>query len=61
MAYTFTTVSSAFHVDETHPEGYDYATAGSVIRNIAETAVGRAYVDNEGNLVYESRFHREVA
>ena len=59
MAYTWVTVASAFHKDETHPEGYDYSTADSLLKNIAEAAVGRVYMDASGNMVYESRFHRE--
>jgi len=59
MAYTFVTESSAFHVDETHPEGFDYQPAKQVLDKIADAAEGRLYVDGDGNIVYESRFHRE--
>jgi len=60
MAYTWVTTASAFHKDDTHPNGYDYVTAEDLLKNIAEAGVGRVYVDSNGNLAYESRFHREV-
>jgi len=57
--YTFIKVS-AFHKDETHVEGYDYVPAGELIKRVADTALGRFYIDADGNAVYESRFRREV-
>ena len=60
MAYTFITVSSAFHKDETHPNGYDYQTANELMKQIADTAEGRFYIDGNGNTVFESRFHRDT-
>jgi len=59
MAYTWVT-ESAFHKDGTHPEGYDYVSADSKLKDISEAGVGRFYVDSEGNLVYETRFHRDA-
>ncbi|MDD5220682.1 MAG: hypothetical protein PHV11_08955 [Candidatus Bipolaricaulis sp.] len=59
MAYTFVTEASAFHTDETHPEGFDYQSASDLLKRISDTGEGRAYIDHEGNFVYESRFHRE--
>jgi len=60
MAYTWVT-ESAFHKDGAHPEGYDYVAAESKLKDIAEAGVGRIYVDSDGNITYESRFHRESA
>ncbi|MCJ7744111.1 MAG: hypothetical protein MUO99_06075 [Dehalococcoidales bacterium] len=58
MAYTWVPVTSAFHTDGTHPEGYDYQTAKDALEKVAKTALGRLYVDEEGNIVYESRLVR---
>jgi hypothetical protein len=58
MAYTWMTVANAFKKDETHPEGLDYQSAGELLRRVVETGQGRAYTDPDGNLVYESRYHR---
>ena len=59
MAYTWITVASAFHQDETH-EGYDYVSAQELLNRIADTGLGRFYINESGEAVYESRFHREV-
>jgi hypothetical protein len=61
MAYTFVAEASAFHKDDTHPEGFDYQSAQELLKRIADTGEGRVYVDHDGNLTYESRFHRVVA
>ena len=60
MAYTWISVASAFHKDETHPDGFDYQPAEELLKRIADTGQGRLYIDESGNLTYESRFHREV-
>ncbi len=60
MAYTWVTVASAFHKDETHPEGFDYVTGEELLQRISEAGEGRLYIDGEGNVVYESRYHRTV-
>jgi hypothetical protein len=57
MAYDIS-AESAFHKDETHPEGWDYQTAEDQIRRLQETAVARFYFDDNGNANYESRFAR---
>ena len=65
MAYTFITVASAFH--KTYDEdgkaltnGFDYQSANELINRIMDTAESRLYMDGEGNLTYESRYHRET-
>jgi hypothetical protein len=65
MAYTFTTVTSAFA--KTYDEegnaldnGYDYQAALELLKRIADTGEGRLYINRSGNLVYESRYHREA-
>ena len=65
MAYTFTTVTSAFH--KTYDDngnaltnGFDYQPAQELLKRIADTGEGRLYIDESGNVVYESRFHREA-
>ena len=60
MAYTWITVASAFAKTETHPEGLDYQTALELLNRISDTAQGRLYIDESGNVVFESRFHRDV-
>jgi|GEM_PF-4152345 len=60
MAYTWVTVASAFKKSDTHPEGLDYLTAQELLARIADTGLGRCYIDENGNVVYESRFHREM-
>lgn len=65
MAYTFLTVASAFHktYDEDGnaiTEGFDYQSANELLKRIADTGEGRLYIDENGNVVYESRFHRET-
>jgi len=65
MAYTFLTVESAFHRTfdgEGNPtnEGYDYQTAMELLNRIADTGEGRLYIDSSGNVIYESRYHRET-
>ena len=59
MAYTFY-INDAFHKTTTQAQGYDYITALELLKRIADSAVGRVYVDANGDLVYESRFHRET-
>lgn len=64
MAYTWTTVATAFNV--TYDDGvalnngYDYQPAQELLKRITDTGEGRLYVNENGNLVYESRFHREA-
>jgi len=65
VAYTFTTVASAFH--KTYDDdgnaltnGFDYQPANELLKRIADTGEGRLYIDVNGDVVYESRFHREV-
>ena len=65
MAYTFTAVTSAFH--KTYSEdgvaltnGFDYQSAQELLKRIADTGEGRLYMDGSGNLVYESRYHRDA-
>ena len=65
MAYTFLTVASAFA--KTYDEdgnalnnGYDYQTANELLKRIADTGEGRLYIDSSGNVIYESRYHREA-
>jgi hypothetical protein len=60
MAYTWVSVASAFHKDDTHPKGFDYQSAEELLNRIHDTGQGRLYVDADGNVVYESRFHREA-
>ena len=60
MAYTWITVASAFAKTETHPEGLDYQTALELLNRISDTAQGRLYIDESGNIVFESRFHRDA-
>jgi hypothetical protein len=59
MSYTFY-IADAFHKTTEESLGYDYITAEELLKRIADSGVGRVRVDNEGNLVYESRFHREA-
>jgi len=58
--YTDKTITNAFHKDETHPLGYDFVTADELVKKIVDTALGRLYMDEAGNLIYESRHHREA-
>jgi hypothetical protein len=65
MAYTFIDVASAFH--KTYDEdgnaitnGFDYQSANELLKRVADTGEGRIYINESGELVYESRFHREV-
>jgi hypothetical protein len=60
MAYTDHTLTTPFNKGSEHPEGYDFVTAEELLRKIADTSVGRIYIDGAGNLVYESRLHREA-
>jgi len=65
MAYTWITVASAFHKTYDNDgnaltNGYDYQTAQELLKRIADTGEGRLYVDERGNVAYESRFHRQV-
>lgn len=63
MAYSFIEVTSAFH--KTYDDngnaltnGFDYQPAQELLKRIADTGEGRLYIDESGNVVYESRFHR---
>lgn len=65
MARVFLAVTSAFA--KTYDEdgnatnnGYDYQSAGELLKRIADTGEGRLYFDQSGELVYESRFHRDA-
>jgi len=60
MAYTWINVASAFHKDGTHPEGFDYQSAQELINRIMDTSLGRLYINELGDVVYESRFHRDA-
>jgi hypothetical protein len=35
-------------------DGWDYQTADELLKKVTETALGRCYIDEEGNLVYET-------
>jgi hypothetical protein len=59
MAYTFY-INDAFHKVTVESLGYDYLTAEELLRRISDSGVGRIYIDADGKLVYESRFHREA-
>lgn len=54
--YTIETYD-AFHTGE-GGVGYDYKTARDALEEVAKTADGRLYVDEEGKLIYESRLVR---
>lgn len=56
MAYTII-VTDAFSKGEDE-EGYDYQAAKDALEKVVKTALGRLYVDEEGNIVYESRLVR---
>jgi len=56
MAYTIET-HDAFSIGEGEV-GYDYKSVMDALEEVAKTANGRLYVDEEGNLVYESRLVR---
>ena len=56
MAYTIVK-TDAFSRGEGE-EGYDYQAAKDGLEKVAKTALGRLYVDEEGNVVYESRLVR---
>jgi len=65
MAYTWLPVLSAFA--KTYDgdgvaldNGYDYQPAHELLKRIVETGEGRLYINEKGDLVYESRFHREA-
>ncbi len=62
MSYEISTTSNPFNRDEEHPEqqGYDFVTADELIKRTVDTGMGRFYFDEQGNAVYESRFHREA-
>jgi hypothetical protein len=60
MAYTDKTITNAFNKDDTHPEGFDFVPADELLRRIADTALGRLYINSLGDMVYESRHHREA-
>lgn len=65
MAYTWVPVSSAFaktYDDDGNPldNGYDYQPAHELLKRIVDTGEGRLYMNENGYLVYESRFHREA-
>ena len=53
MAYTIY-IQDAFK-PEGAAEGLDYQTAGDLLKKVAETSLGRCYIDEEGKLVYETR------
>lgn len=40
--------------------GYDYQTAAELLKRITDTGEGRLYIDDAGNLTYESRYHRDA-
>ena len=50
--------AEAFHKDTTHLNGLDYIDANSLVTRVQNTALGRLYIDEEGNVVYESRYFR---
>jgi len=58
MAYTIET-TSAFDKGE-NEEGYDYQAAEDLLKDIQKRSVGRIYVDDTGNIIYESRFARNA-
>jgi hypothetical protein len=60
MAYTDKTITNAFNKDETHPNGFDFISADELFRRLCESALGRFYIDESGNVTYESRHHREA-
>ena len=56
MAYTIATYD-AFSIGEGEV-GYDYKTDKDALEEVAKTANGTVYVDEEGKLVYETRLVR---
>jgi hypothetical protein len=60
MAYTDKTITNAFNKDETHPNGFDFISADELFRRLTESALGRLYINGQGYVVYESRYHREA-
>ena len=37
-------------------EGYDYVDASQIITRVADSCLGRFYIDEQGNATYESRY-----
>lgn len=60
MSYTDKTITTPFNRGESYPEGYDCQTAADLIKKVVDTSLGRLYIDGEGKVVYESRYHREA-
>lgn len=53
MAYTW-------YIDDALLDQYDYVSADEILKRVTEASLGRCYVDEEGNLVYETRNVRTV-
>jgi len=47
-----------WHRDATHPNGLDYEDANTLISRLQQTALGRLYINDQGDIVYESRYFR---
>jgi hypothetical protein len=61
MAYTWVITDPAFNIVEgVTPEGFDYQNANELLTRIMDSSQGRLYIDESGNLTYESRYHRDV-
>ena len=57
MAYSEYNQDPAFNKGHDE-EGWDYISAMELIKRVQATGIGRTYVDEEGNVIYESRFAR---
>ena len=56
MAYTWY-IQDAF-LPGGATEGWDYQSAADLLKKVTETTMGRCYIDEEGNLIYESKIVR---
>lgn len=50
----------AWHKSATKPNGLDYQDANTLVSRLQQTALGRLYIDDQGNVVYESRYYRTL-
>ena len=57
MAYTIYN-TTAFPSGGAVVDGYDYQNCEDLIKKVQELSVGRFYIDEQGNAVYESRHAR---
>ena len=56
MAYTWYIQNAFLPVGAT--DGWDYQTAAELLNKVAGASMGRCYIDEEGNLIYESKIVR---